>query len=356
MYIEINTKNLQELALKAIKGAGMSPLLPITSALHIEASQNILYLTTTDGSTTLKVSADEVCDAKFVATADAKLFVSLVSKFTSPTTRLKLHKDKLELVANGVHYVELMQDYEGNTLEMPEFISGDAKIETEEIALDWLDLALTANKAVLVSRVTDTRFDGYCFRKSGISTSDGVRLAFTQGGIFKEDVMIGANVIQLLSLYDHNKITVNTSDDRMQFKGEGFELTCTTKSPHAFPDEGPLLNTKHAEKVRIVKDELGAVLARMLVYSAYSLPVVTIDFKGGEAIITNKASKAREEIQAEVLSGNGAGQVCVNAQLLLDLVKGHVDTYIVLSYNNEEGGLLRIEGSQVVHLLAQMGE
>ena len=56
MKLTITTAVFQEMLNRAIKGAGLNKLLPLTSLIAIKVKDKVLTLITTDGSNTLYIS------------------------------------------------------------------------------------------------------------------------------------------------------------------------------------------------------------------------------------------------------------------------------------------------------------
>lgn len=230
MKISVETKILQDLTSKAIKGSGRNPQIPFTLGLNIEVVGTDLVLTTTDNINTLKVIGKDACSAStsgFFTCVDSDVFSRLVAKTTSKLITLETEATSLKFKGNGDYTLEVMADkYNNNEIaRIPELEFNDETAVEGELDLKVLGDVLNYNK-LNISKVSDQGqvYMGYYVDKESVVTYSGAATInmnkLIKGADFPP-MVFPYNLIELMAIIggknakikcDNNKVKIVADD------------------------------------------------------------------------------------------------------------------------------------------------
>ena len=148
MKLVIDTSLLQDLLLKAVKGAGLSKLAPITNMIEIDVTDGIMRLHTTDKRHHLFVNTENIqCDEGCHIVIELLQFHRLISKMTCKQITLSTETVEstklLKVKGNGEYTLTVCVDEMGNDIMFPDpslgFQTEDMYILSKEDIMLLLD-------------------------------------------------------------------------------------------------------------------------------------------------------------------------------------------------------------------------
>lgn len=217
--LTIKTSKLQEMVIRAEKGASNNKILPITQMLAIKLESNVLTLITTDATNYLYIREDKVDGADFYAVVPVDKFVRLISRMTCDSITLELKEKVLEVSGNGTYSIDLEFDDDGTMVQYPSPLD-DFESESEtEINKTTVDTILTAIKPALATGLDNPCYTGYHVGEQVVAT-DSFLINILNVKMFEDAKLVSAEVMNLLSVMESEKIKVmfNTTKKEMVFE------------------------------------------------------------------------------------------------------------------------------------------
>jgi DNA polymerase III sliding clamp (beta) subunit (PCNA family) len=354
MKITIKTLKLQEMVAKAIKGASNNKMIPITGLMAISLRDNVLTLTTTDATNTLKVIEPKIEGEDFYVVVQVDIFSKLVAKTTVETITLKLIEQVLEVKGNGSYKIELPLDEEGQLIRFPEykFIPSD---NGEEVNLSTIKTLLNANKAALAETMEIPCLTGYYFDEKVITT-DTFKVCSNDIKVFQSKILLSAELVELLAVMDHEKINVQHNDGKVLFTTPnvivyGVELDGIEDYPADAIEA--YLKTEFSSSCKLPKSALLNVLDRLLLFVAtYDKNGIYLTFTNEGLVITSKRSTGTELIKYQGSENFQSFTCCADIELLKSQISAQDGELVEMWYGHEKA-VKMVSGkiTQIVALL-----
>lgn len=337
MKLTVKTLLLQELVSKAIKGASNNKMIPITWLIAIELKNNVLTLTTTDATNTLKVIGKDVQGEDFYVVVQADIFSKLVAKMTSDNITLTVKADSLEVVGNGKYNIEIPLDEEGNGIVIKDK-SIDWGVDTTTVGLKVLKTMLTVNKVSLAKTMEVPCLTSY-FVGNKILTTNGFKVCATNIEVFKEPVLLPAELVDLLDVISKDNVLVRQSERYIEFCTEnvivrGAKLNDELEN---FPVDGinGYLSTNFTSSCKISKSQLLAVLDRLLLFiTPYDKNSLYLTFTTKGLQISSKQSTGIEEIAYTASTDVQPFTCCINIEMWQPQVSAIAEENIELFFGH----------------------
>ena len=355
MKLKLKTSKLQEMVAKAVKGASSNKMIPITGLIAIVLKDKVLTLTTTDATNTLKILEKNVEGDNFYVVVQADIFSKLVSKTTTEFITLSLKENSLEVKGNGTYSIELPLDEEGKLIKFPEYKLSKDDVEKSIINLSTVKILLTANKAALAETMEIPCLTGYYFDDKVITT-DTYKVCSNDIKVFPSKVLLQSELMELLSIMDEEKITVQSWNNKILFSTEnvvvyGSELD----GIEDYPAEaiGAYLETEFDSMCKLSKSALLNVLDRLfLCVSTYDKNGVYLTFTLDGMIISSKRSNGTELIKYQGSENFQAFTCCADIELLKSQIAAQEGELVELWYGHEKA-VKMVSGkiTQIVALL-----
>jgi hypothetical protein len=304
MTVTMATADLQAICNKVAKGVKNNKVMDITGLLLIKFANTNLTLTATDGTTNVECTLEKVASkANFEVLIKADTFIKLISRTTAPKITLTVIPGKTEndnncvqVKGNGTYNFETEVLQEGD--QFPNF-KFDSK-EKKSIKKTILDKAIKNNRpATSDNSTTQLVYTGIFFGDDVIS-SDSEKATATLSNIFGKDILLRAEAIDLLSIFDKEELTATFKDERIIIT-DGLNTVYTAemenKNDYAldvirnFIYEGEFSN-----EAILRKDDLLGCLDRLSIFKdAYSCDGVQLSFDKDGVTVTNTKSKNASE-------------------------------------------------------------
>ena len=353
MKLTVKTLLLQELVSKAVKGASNNKMIPITWLIAIELKSNVLTLTTTDATNTLKVSAKDVQGEDFYVVVQADIFSKLVAKMTSDNMSLTVKADSLEVVGNGKYNIEIPLDEEGAGIIIKDK-SIDWNMEQTTTNLKTIKTMLTVNKVSLAKTMEVPCLTAY-YVGDKILTTNGFKVCATNLQVFAQPVLLPAEIVNLLEVIDKDNIIVRQSERYIEFCTENVVVRGAKLNDELenFPVAGieGYLSTAFDNSCKISKSQLLAVLDRLLLFiTPYDKNGLYLTFTAKGLQISSKQSTGIEEIAYTAETTVSPFTCCINIELWQPQVSAITEENIELFFGNPRA--IKMVAGQVTQISA----
>lgn len=207
---------MQDMMVKAIKGAGNNKMLPITGMMLLEANSGKLSLRTTDSDNYLYLSQDIESQDNLSVVVPVEQFSKLVSKLTSDFVELELVDGKLVVKGNGTYKIELPLDEEGNLITYPNPIAKEDLHVIDKIQLATIKSILQHNKPCLDS-LDNSCYNGYYVDEVGVLTTDTLIMCDNMVNFLNHPVLISREMMDLLDVFTDNEVEVYENETHLVF-------------------------------------------------------------------------------------------------------------------------------------------
>jgi DNA polymerase III sliding clamp (beta) subunit (PCNA family) len=348
IIVPLATAELKSLCDKVSKGVKNNKVMDITSLLLITVKSNVLTLTSTDGTTNVEVKQEKekVNCPDFEILVKADSFIKLVSKTTADKIVLTItpatdegENANLQVKGNGTYNFETVTLPEGD--QFPSF-NFDCK-EPTKVKRAILNKAIHNNKpATSNDSTTQLVLTGIYFSDKVIS-SDSEKAAATDANVFKRDVLLRPEAVDLLSILTGDELSVSFNEDRLIITdGNNTIYTAEMQNKEDYPldvirsfiYDGDFPNT-----CKVNRDALLGCLDRLSVFTdVYSSNGVELTFDKGSVTVTNAKSKnATEEIDYELMDKDKECKP-FSCSIEADMLKTQIQItsdVVALSYGND---------------------
>ena len=339
--MKIKTLKLQEMVSKAIKGAGNNKLIPITGLIGIEVKDNKLSLICTDATNYIKVS-EVVTDVEdFYVTVSAELFSKLISKMTCETVNIEISDNALIIKGNGEYKIDIQLDEYGSIVKFPDkFNEYPLDIENDVyIKKETIDKVLNTNKAAIAVTMEIPCYTGYYFGKDIIST-DTFKICATDINVFKEPCLISSQSMELLSVFDDEKISVyNLPNNVMVFTTPNIQVyTVQLDGIEDFAVDAinGLIDTEFESMCKFDKQSMINLLDRISLFiSPYDNNNITMTFTDDGILVKSKKSNGSELIKYTEKENYKPFECVLSVEMLLSQIKAQPGEVVELWYGND---------------------
>lgn len=354
--ITLNTEMFKDAVSKAIKGAGLNKLIPLTSMIAIKVENNQLTLITTDASNTLYIMR-EVNASTFYAVAYAEQLYKLITRITTDTIKLDVKDAVLIVKANGEYKLELPLDENGNTVVFPEddLSSIQTVAPNTDISLATVKTILETNKVALATTAEEPCYMNYYVGDKVVST-DREKMCGLDISIFDDAKLISAQTMDLLDVMTDEKINVYIDNSKITFATKNCILVSNEAEgvdEYAIDVINTLLDEEFASNCKVNKSALIALLERIALFvGPYDKNAITLTFTEDGIDISSKQSSGIESIKY-IESNEFKPYTCeVAIDTFLSQVKANASDTVLIQYGNERSiKLVDDKITQVIALL-----
>lgn len=356
MKLQISTKALQSMLLKAVKGASNNKLLPLTSFIAIELKSGVLTLTTTDATNYFYVRETNVSGDDFYVVVQSDLFAKLVSKMTCDTITLDYDGTALKVIGNGEYKIQIPLDEDGELVKYPNPASSVAKSEENKIGVLTISTVHTIINSVKPSLITTYDYPQYtCYYAGGsVVATDTLKISGFKEQLFNEPKLISNEVMDLLGVITDDTITVYCDDNRMLFETEHYTVYGTEPSGldefniDAISD---LLTQPFESTCKVSKSALLQLLDRISLFVTDTNGEVTLTFSDNGILVSSKSATGTELVSYVENGGTSDGFTCsVDISMLMTQIKAQPSDIIEIGYG--ETNAIRIVDRALTSIIA----
>lgn len=341
MKLTLNTKKLQELVSRAIKGVGNNKLIPITSLMAIELKDSVLTLITTDSTNYLYVKEEKVVGDDFYAVVDANQFSKLVSKMTCDNIILSIKEGiwTLDIKGNGNYRIELPLDEDGYPIVYPNPYS---KLTTVKdcgmINKTTVKVILESIRPSLAVTLDNPCYTGYYVGERVVAT-DISKIADLNVPLLDEPTLISSEMMDLLSVMYAEKIKVERSGDDVIFSTP--DCIVVGKTLEGFDEFAidaitSLVDTEYNSYCKVSKNALLQLLDRLALFvSPYDKNAISLTFTSQGLQVSSLATSGVEIIEY-IASNNFKDFTCsIDINMLIQEVRAIKNDVIELYYGDD---------------------
>lgn len=348
--LKMNTGEFKEMVLAVTKGAGNNDNVYMTELMSIELKDNVLTLTTTDGTNYLYAIKEKVSGDDFYAVVSVDKFSKLIAKQTCDTVELATSTsnngelDKLIVKGNGKYVLELPYDVDGELVEFPdpitEVIDGDMQGYTKtKIKLSTVQLILTTARASLLnSSDLSIPYTGY-YLADKIVTTDSYKICGIEIPVFDEPKLVSADTMALLDVMTSEDIDVMYNEDTIIFSTPTIAVygkLMDSIDEFQIEPVSSLIDEPFKSSCRIDKSKFLQLLDRLSLF-------VNVDDKNGvyltftkDGLSVNNKHDNGEELIPYIESKEFADYTCcVDIGMLTSQVKANKAAAIDILYGKE---------------------
>ena len=361
--ITLNTEQFKDALTRAIKGAGLDKLIPITSMIAIKVENNQLTLITTDASNTLYIT-QEVNASTFYAVVYVEQLYKLITRITTDVVKLDVKDSVLTVKANGDYKLALPLDENGNAIVFPE--DDNTFINTvkpdSDISPATIKQILATNKSSLavVTPGKNSKDDSTCYTHyyvgDSVITTDREQLCRLDVSVFDDAKLISAQTMELLDVMRGDKIDIYITDDALVFATKD----CTVVAHEAegldeFDIESitAFLDEEFTSSCEVSKSALVSLLERISLFvGPYDNNAITLTFTKTGLEVSSAQSDGVEIIEYSASHDFKPYTCQVSVERLLSVVKANASDTVQIQYANEQS--LKIVEEKVTQVLALM--
>ena len=298
--MKIKTELLQNMVSKAIQGASMNKMIPLTTLIgilvepsYMTPNESILTLITTDGSNQLRLSQKIERTEQFYTIVNAETFSKLVGKTTKEFIELENNENYLEVTGNGTYKLEIAINEEGEMVKFPDIYT-DKTTELYPIDVELLQEAINIAKASVAKTMEVPCLTGYYIGNGKIISTDRQLVCNLEKELVKEPLLISSEMAELLLLLEDKKANVLHKDNNLVFYTDtitisGKELEGKEMYPVQAIDN--LTKLEYSNNIIVNRQELLNVLDRMSLFiSDYDKNGVHLAFTKEALLIKSQKS------------------------------------------------------------------
>ena len=242
----VDTKVLQTLVNKAVKGAANNKFNTITNLMNVVVNGNRISITTTGNDTYLTVSDAIISgeDTSFTVVVD--LFSKLISKTSVENIKISATEDVITVTGNGTYKLPIKLDVDGKPIKYPEHVIEDPEY-SGTIALDTVRSVIIHNKPSLSITNDAPYLMGYRFTPSKVISADTFNICLNTSTTFGSDILISPAVLDLLSICEDESIEYKIKGREIIFENDSMKLYATAMNGI---EEYPISDIEEIDKVQ----------------------------------------------------------------------------------------------------------
>lgn len=351
--MKIRTALLQEMVAKAVKGASLNRLLPLTSMIEIRNEDGLLTLTTTDMNNYLYIQEEVEDEQDFEIVIGVEKFAKLISRLNCEFVELELLEKELKVITNnGSYSIEIPIDENGQPIKFPfKQISSGAK--RGEIKLATVKNILKVCKPALAVTLESPCYTNY-YTGDKIMATDTYKIASFDDKFMDDSALISAETMSLLDIMADDVIEYAETENEILFETDKCFVYSTKANgieDYAYNAINSLVDSEFDYHCKVQKNKLISALERVSLFvGLYDNNAVSLTFDEEYLTVKNKESNATETIELD--DGDENFTCLIDAEMLLSQIKANDADVLEIWYGKENSIKIKNEKStQVLCLL-----
>ena len=349
--MRIWTALLQEMVAKAVKGASLNRLLPLTSMIEIRNEDGLLTLTTTDMNNYLYIREEIEDKDNFLIVIGIEKFAKLVSRLNCEFVEIvELEKEVKVTTNNGSYSIEIPIDENGKPVQFPfKQISSEAK--RGEIKLATVKNILRVCKPALAVTLESPCYTNY-YTGDKIMATDTYKIAAYDDKFMDDPALISAETMRLLDIMDSD-IIYEENDDEIVFQTDNCSVYATKANgieDYAYNAINSLVDSEFDYRCKVQKNKLISALERVSLFvGLYDNNAVELNFDEEYLTVTNKESSATETVELEDSYQSEKFTCLIDAEMLLSQIKANDADVLEIWYGKENS--IKIKDEKITQIL-----
>lgn len=351
----VNTKTLQTMVNKAVKGASNSKFSAITSLMNVVVENNKISITTTDCNNYLTITDSIVSGESCNFTVGVDLFSKLVLKTSVENIKLNVSDDEISFTGNGTYKIPIQLDVDGTPIKYPTHEINNPEY-SGTIKTSVIKNIIFYNKPSLAVTMEAPYLTGYMCNVHNVISADTFNICSNEISTFSTNVLIPANVFELLSMSSEEEISYKIYENNILFENNTFKLYSTVLDGM---DEYPvdtilgICEQKYPSSCVLPKTALLSIIDRLSIF---------IDDADQNGLYFNFNEKG---VTIESIRGNGIETLpyqgstnfkpytcCIGVDPLKKQISAHLGESINIHYGDEKMIMLTDDNIiQVISLL-----
>lgn len=346
-----NTRKLQEMVSKSVKGCSNNKMLPMTSIMAIQSKDGKLILTTTDMTNYLYVVGESDADEDFYITVNADKMSKFIATLTTETVTFNVTDKYLEVKSNGTYKIEFELDpTDDKMIEFPPFESCGKKIG--KVSMATIRSILSTLKPALSKDTVTPCYTNYFVGDSVIAT-DLNTINMMDVKLFdkaNKPMFISTELMDLIGLCTEDTIEVESNgeafdviSDHIQIHSTLFEYT----SQYQTEDINGVLAFDYKDECEINRSALLQTLDRIMLFidDEFSDGVANLIFGKDGVTVESTLSNGSETIEyADGGKHSKEFECMISVPSFREQVKSFATDSLKICYGREES-IKIVEGS-----------
>lgn len=357
MSLTINTELLKEMVARVVRGASNNKLIPLSSLMLIELSNNELTLVTTDATNYLYITKP-VEGEDFYIVVQAEQFSKLISKLTCQNVVLDITDSALEVKGNGSYKIDIPLD-DGEFIKYPDPLK-DIKLNKKskkEIAFSDIQTILVSCKSALATTFENPCYTGYYVGDRVITTNQETISALNKK-LLGKDVLISSEYMDLLSVMTTDKVTVYIVDNDIVCQSDDctvYGKLMEEVGDFAYDEISELLDKEFNSSCEFSKSAILSLLERISLFVGdYDDFAIQLLFTEEGLQIESMKSNGVEVIPYIKSNEFSAFKCLMDIRSLTNIIKAYPDDAIVCKYGDDS--CLKFESADLTFIIGTIEE
>ena len=341
MQLKIKTETLKDMVSKAIKGAENNKLIPLTSLMAIELKNNTLKIITSDATNYLYIKQENVVGEDFYVVVQVEQFSKLISRLTCENVELKITNNSLEVKGNGtfIQYPNPLEDFNGS--------------KETEVHLSTIKTILASCKPSLAVTMEMPVYTNY-YVGENVLASDTQKIACYKANVLGDNMLISAELMNLLDVMTEEKIKVGTNDTNIVFTSKNCDVygyKAEGVDEFAVDAINGLVEQEFPSKCKLDKSALLAILDRISLFvGTYDRNAIKMTFAPDGVNIESKQSNSIEHIDYVESTDFNPYVLWIDIQMLQEQLKANACDAIELHYGLDSS--IKLVDGNLVQIIA----
>ena len=353
MQLKIKTETLKDMVSKAIKGASNNKLIPITSLMAIELKNNILKIITSDATNYLYIKQENVVGEDFYVVVQVEQFSKLISRLTCENVELKITNNSLEVKGNGTYMIDIPLDENGSFIQYPNPLDDFKGNKETDVHLSTIKTILASCKPSLAVTMEMPVYTNY-YIGDNVLASDTQKIACYKANVLGDNMLISAELMNLLDVMTEEKITVDANDTNIVFSSKNCDVygyKAEGVDEFAVDAINGLVEQEFPSKCKLDKSALLSILDRVSLFvGTYDRNAIKMTFAPDGVNIESKQSNSIEHIDYVESTDFNPYVLWIDIQMLQEQLKANACDAIELHYGLDSS--IKLVDGNLVQIIA----
>lgn len=290
--MKIKTKELKNALSKLNKLIGSNSIMEICNYVELMVNEKRLIMTVTDKTYTITARIDIEDDQEITKIVSGKKLVKLIKSTTADEVVFNFKDSYLEIKGNGryklEYYTEGFPSYE---IEPEQVLD----VDTEEFKT-----ILHKHKGTPSDNLDTPVLTGYYIGDEVLSL-DGTKMALTRDKLLNKELLIPADLVKLVDLFDTENMKIMVDDNKLLFDSDNLTIFGSQLYGISdFPDLTVYKEIEYNSYCDVDTNKLANVLSRVEIFAnPMDSNGARLEFDGKTLIISDVENKSEEELEVE---------------------------------------------------------
>lgn len=219
----IKTSTMQSLVNKVVKAAGNSNFNTLTNLVHVELTDNVLTLTTTDLNNYFTMVEKDVTGENLEFTVPCEIFQKLIAKTSTENIKFDVSDDVIAVTGNGTYKIQIQLDVDGKPIKYPKNTINNPD-HSGTVKLSYIKNIILHNKTSCALTDEEPCLKGYFCTDGGVVSADSFNICKTTLDMFDTSILVSPLVFDLLSMSSSEDVSYKICDNRALFESDNIVL------------------------------------------------------------------------------------------------------------------------------------